>query len=426
MTAAASRLRRFAACLLVVGACAAAKAAEPTSSSTHALASENSAARDADEAHPISDMVEELQKIQVRMATGDKTAYALQGEKLRAIGAAIAGAKPDVWKKKSETDAAAAYVLSGGQPTIIARLLESNAVPKSEDNLLRGALAYAAGRAQDAIVLLGEIDPRSVSLRLGAQLAYARSVLVTAKSPDQAIQLLDLARLLAPGTLVEEAALRREILVTGDRHYADRMIFLSRQYVSRFRNSIYAETFIQGLATASVRYGLIDDVASLRKFETLLGLLTAEQRRAFLLTIAREQTINGKFEVAGAAAHDALPELAAGSADETRARLYAATARFMGENYEAGVSELTALDRTHLSRADQSLLLAALHVAAHLRDSPSDAEFAEIDHEVEVAIARSPTPVDPNPNDPVGVTIHHTELALQHANELLRRSEKSR
>ena len=203
------------------------------------------------------------------------------------------------------------------------------------------------------------------------------------------------------------------------------MIFLSRQYVSQFPNSIYAENFIQGLATASVRYGLIDDIANLRKFETLLGLLTAEQRHAFLLTIARDQTINGKFEVAGATAHDALPELTARSADETRARFYAAAARLMGEDYEAGVSELTALDRTQLSRADQSLLLAVLHVAAHLRDSPSDAEFAEADHEVEVAIARSPTPVDPNPKDPVGVTIHRTELALQHADELLRRSEKS-
>ena len=211
--------------------------------------------------------------------------------------------------------------------------------------------------------LLGEIDPRSVSLRLGAQLAYARSVLVTAKSPDQAIELLDLARLLAPGTLVEEAALRREILITGDLHYADRMIFLSRQYVSRFRNSIYAENFIQGLAAASVRYGLIDDIANLRKFETLLGLVTAEQRHAFLLTIARDQTINGKFEVAGAAAHDALSEIASGSPDETRARFYAAAARLMGEDYEAGMSELKALDRTQLSRADQSLLLAVLHVA---------------------------------------------------------------
>ena len=425
MKAAASRFSRLAACLLLVDAFASARAEGPTPPTAHATASETSTAREVDEPHPISDMVEELQKIQVRMATGDKTAYGLQNEKLRAIAAAIAAAKPDVWKKKSETDAAAAYVLGGGQPAVLTRLMESNAAPKSEDALLRGALAYAAGRGQDAIELLGQIDPRSVSLRLGAQLAYARSVLVTAKSPDQAIELLDLARLLAPGTLVEEAALRREILITGDHHYADRMIFLSRQYVSRFHNSIYAENFIQGLATASVRYGLIDDIANLRKFETLLGLVTAEQRHAFLLTIARDQTINGKFEVAGAAAHDALSELAPGSPDETRARFYAAASRFMGEDYEAGISELKALDRTQLSRADQSLLLAVLHVASHLRDPPSDAEFAEADREVKIAIARSPTPVEPNPKDPVGITIRRTEAALQNSDELLRQSEKT-
>ena len=151
MKAAASRLRRFAACLLLVDAFASARAEGPTSPTAHATASEASAAREVDEPHPISDMVEDLQKIQVRMATGDKTAYACKTRSYAPSRAAIAAAKPDVWKKKSETDAAAAYVLGGGQPSVIARLMESNAVPKSEGALLRGALAYAAGRGQDAI-----------------------------------------------------------------------------------------------------------------------------------------------------------------------------------------------------------------------------------------------------------------------------------
>ena len=97
----------------------------------------------------------------------------------------------------------------------------------------------------------------------------------------------------------------------------------------------------------------------------------------------------------------------------------------MGEDYEAGISELKALDRTQLSRADQSLLLAVLHVASHLRDPPSDAEFAEADREVKIAIARSPTPVEPNPKDPVGITIRRTEAALQNSDELLRQSGKN-
>ncbi len=45
----------------------------------------------------ISDMADELQRIQTRIAQGDKSAYAAQLAQLKAIGAAIAAAKPDTW-----------------------------------------------------------------------------------------------------------------------------------------------------------------------------------------------------------------------------------------------------------------------------------------------------------------------------------------
>ena len=42
----------------------------------------------------ISDMADDLQRIQFRMAQGDKSAYPAQLKQLKAIGAAIASAKP--------------------------------------------------------------------------------------------------------------------------------------------------------------------------------------------------------------------------------------------------------------------------------------------------------------------------------------------
>lgn len=374
--------------------------------------------------NPISDLLIELQLIQVRMANGDKTAYAQQNQKLRAIAEAIAAASPDNWKSKGEIDAAAAYVLSGGQPSTVSRLLESGSIPKGQDQLVRGALAYAAGRSLDAETLLNDIDPRSVSLRLGAQLAYARSVLATTRDPPKAIELLDMARLLAPGTLVEEAALRREILIAGDQHNGDRMIFLSHQYVARFPKSIFADNFIQGLAAASVRFALVEDVPTLRKFEALLGLVAPDTRRGFLLTIARDQTVSGKYEVAGEAARDALAEHPPVAADEARARLYLAAAQVLGDDYAAGLARLKAIDKTNLPAADQPLLAAVLFVATHLLDTPSDQDFIEADRESRVAAARSPARIDASPKDPAGVTIRDAELTLQRVDDLISRIGK--
>jgi len=377
----------------------------------------------ADQDVKISSMVADLQRIQVEMAMGDKAAYARQIDRLHAIGEAIDAAPADVWKDKNETDSAATFVLSGGPVRPIARLLQSGAVPDSEFSLLRGALAYASGREREAFSLLEGIDPKSASLRLGGQLAYAQSVLVTGKDPHLAIQLLDLARLLAPGSLVEEAALRREILVTGDQRDRDRVIFLARQYVTRFPHSIYAENFIQGLSQTSVRYGLVNSLTDLAKFDALLTLVTPEQRREFLLTLARAQTIGGRYEVAGAAADQILGDLPPGAPEEPRAQFYQAAAKILSPEYEAGVAQLKSIDRARLGRADQRLYGAVVYVAAHLRDLPDESAYRDAAREDDVAAARSPIAANDHSRDPVGATIQSAEALLKSSDELIRQSE---
>jgi chemotaxis protein MotC len=323
----------------------------------------------------ISQAIGDLQRLQARMSQGDKAAYPLQRDRLRAIGALILAAKPETWKDKAETDAAAIYVLSGGPATVLSQLLDKNVVPAAEGPLLRGAAAYASGRLSEAETLLGGLDPTQASLKLAGQLAFAQSVLKTQSDPRRAIALLDLARLTAPGTLVEEAALRREILMLGEQRDGDRIVFLSRQYVSRFGRSIYADNFIQGLAAATIRFGLIDDIPGLEKFRPLLSTVTADERRGFMLAIARAQILNGKTEVASVAAREALRDAVAGTADEARARLFSGSAQIVTSDYDGGVAKLKSVDRSRLGKADQGLLDAAMYVAARLRD-PSPSTFA--------------------------------------------------
>ena len=61
-------------------------------------------------AQTISDLTSDLQNLQARIAAGDKAAYASQAERISAVGAAIAAAKPEVWQSKRETDSAVIYL----------------------------------------------------------------------------------------------------------------------------------------------------------------------------------------------------------------------------------------------------------------------------------------------------------------------------
>jgi chemotaxis protein MotC len=356
-------------------------------------------------AQTISDLTSDLQNLQVRIAAGDKAAYASQAERISAVGAAIVAAKPEVWQSKHETDAAVIYLFSGGQPRDIVRLIESGAVPPSEIPLLRGALAYVLGNEAEAEKRLSGIDARRLPLRLAGPMAFAQSVIETSRDSAKAIELLDLARLLAPGTLVEEAALRREVMLEADQHEVERLARLARQYASRFGSSVYAEAFLQTLAGALAQSGAIDNPENFSKFRGFFAALAPDARRGFLLGLARAAILNGRFEVASMAATAALDGVPPDTVEEARGKLYEAMARILTPNYDAALAELQSVAQTRLDRHDQELLAAARGVAAFLREPP--ASSAEPPPAADVAAMASA-----NPNDAVAQTIVLAEAAL--------------
>ena len=355
-------------------------------------------------AQTISDLTLDLQNLQARIAAGDKAAYASQAERISAVGAAIVAAKPEIWQSKRETDAAVIYLLSGGQPRDIVQLVESGAVPASEIPLMRGSLAYVLGNEAEAEKRLSGFDARRLPLRLAGPMAFAQSVIETGHDSAKAIELLDLARLLAPGTLVEEAALRREVMLEADRHNVERVAMLARQYASRFGASVYAESFLQTLAGALAQTGAIDSAANFDKFHAFFAALAPDTRRGFLLGLARAAILSGQLEVAATAAAAALDGVAPDSVEAARGKLYQAMARILTPDYDAGVAELQSVAQARLDRHDQELLAAARGVATFMRESPaSPAEPPPADT---AAMANA------NPNDAVAQTIVLAEAAL--------------
>jgi chemotaxis protein MotC len=365
----------------------------------------------ADSAH-VSDLVDELRQIQLKIAQGDKAAYPAQLNQLKTIGAAIGIASPETWKNKREADSLVIYILSGGSLADVGLLLKGEAVIESERSLARGALAYVTNHEADAIALLEEMNLTALDARLAGEVAFARSVLETKRDAKAAVDLLDWARLLAPGGLVEEAALRREIALLAEAKDMSRLAVLTRQYVTRFAASLYAADFLRDLAGAVARLGLADDPANYKLLSSAAAALPPDGRREFLLNLAKSGVVSGRFVAAASAASEALESSKADSPEAMRARLYLAASRLFSDAYDAAIADLRALPAAKLDRADAGLLAAARRVAAELRIVPDQSVF-----NMENAVALPDTDKS-KPSGPA-LTIAQAKEALQRTSSLV-------
>jgi chemotaxis protein MotC len=364
----------------------------------------------ADSAH-VSGLVDELRGVQLRIAQGDKAAYAAQLSQLKTIGAAIASASPETWKNKREADSLVIYILSGGSLANVEPLLKGDELIESEQSLARGALAYVTNHEANAIALLNETDLTTLDARLAGEVAFARSVLETKRDAKAAVDLLDWARLVEPGGLVEEAALRREIALLAEAKDASRLATLTRQYVTRFAASLYAADFFRDLAGAVARLGLADDSANYKLLSSAVATLSTDERREFLLTLAKSGVVSAHFVAAASAATEALESSKADSPEAMRARLYLAASRLFSDAYDAAIADLKTLSASNLDRADASLLAAVRRVAAELRIAPDIGVF-----NTENAVALPDADKD-KPSGPA-LTIAQAQAALQRTSSL--------
>jgi chemotaxis protein MotC len=319
----------------------------------------------------LSDMADDLQRLQVQVAHGDRAAYAAQLKLLKKIGAAIEAAKPETWKDEREADSLVIYILSGGSLAEVASLVKDGFMVETARSLTRGAIAYVTSHETDALAFLAGADLSALDPRLAGQVAFARSVLETRRDPRAAVALLDWARLLAPGGLVEEAALRREIRLLAEARDARRAAMLTRQYSTRFAASLYAADFFRGLAKMVGRLGLADDPADFRLLSNAVAALPSDGRRDFLLTLAETAVVYARFTAASAAASEALQISRPDSANEARARLYLDAGRILSGGYDAAITDLRGLAGSRFDRSDAGLLASVRSVAAQLRVAPA-------------------------------------------------------
>lgn len=309
-----------------------------------------------------------LQDVENRVAEGDPAAYRDMPTLARAIAQRFVDLPPKTWADARNARALVLYLLSGGNSAVGRRVLNEHTAAPSEVPLAKGAIAYLEGidcAERDALL---DADPRRLDVALGAQVAYVQSTLLLKYDRASAIGKLDLARLLAPGGLVDEAALRREASLLSETTQFDKFAELARQYWSRFRRSPYADNFLRQFVVDVERVSVRIKVEQWAPLDEFMDSLAVDRRRSFYLAMAQTAAASNNSAFADFAARRALALAAPDGVERQRALLYRAAVDVAVA--PANGELLREIDRAKLPRTDQPLYDAVAMVAARIVRAP--------------------------------------------------------
>ncbi len=319
---------------------------------------------------PPYQLVRSLHALQDQIVLGNRAARAAVAALSADLATRLLSYNSSVWREPRNVRAVVTYVLSGGSARVAQAVLSSGKCAPQEKPLVEAALAYSEGRAARARTLLADIDPRTLEPIVGGHIALIEAALVVEKDPEKAVELLDLARVLAPGTLVEEAALRREIFLINATGDFDRFISLSGDYIRRFQNSTYADNFREHFSDAVARLDISGDSTEFQQIDDTLSSLGPSDQLKIYLMIARSSILLGKIPAAEFAAARAEGLADADSIEICRAKLYDGAAEIFTPSYQRGEGLLDSLNVGRLSREESTLKDAALSVSKQIHEWP--------------------------------------------------------
>jgi len=317
-----------------------------------------------------------LQAAQDALASGYMGALAMQSQILSELGAQLAHAEMDFFKSPQNFYILLLYLVHGGNPEHVRHITE-NPPPAEIDRLLVDAvLAYAQSREGDFHAALGgkDIDDRTWPTALRASLYLALTPYIARKDPVLADARLDYVRLVAPGSLYEEAALRRQVKIAAILGNKAKMALLIRHYAARFPKSPYMRDFWAEVADA---LSLSKEMLLEDEITMLLAEMPTKLRYHTRLRLARLNLIEAKLEQANAHARAAQALASAQGFDDSLAHFYQLATLVATTKAASALEGLQAIKIESLPEQDQALAIAARNVAEAIALQPTDIDHHE-------------------------------------------------
>ena len=313
-------------------------------------------------------MIRSLQFVQDTVVLGDHSAMEMQRFLLTTIDDRLRTADPSIFDDPRNVDAALVYAMSGGNPETLDILLRKNVAGHFDSRLTDTLSNYLGGRGSQSVKSLAEIFPEYKQSRVGPYLALVSANSVIRKDPKLALSYFDWARLVAPGTIVEEAALRRSIFIASEAGWIDKSMAYANRYARRYLRSPYASQFADLFVKLAVDHF---DVLKQEDILEVLSFMDVPRQREVYLRMARLAAISGKNKLASLAAERAQILSGDGeSVPKVLADLYSGLASVPSGDVAAAMQEIVAIPDDKLSVKDRALKEAARAVAEEVLRRP--------------------------------------------------------
>lgn len=327
-----------------------------------------------------------LSALQERIAHGEEAAVALQNAVVIEIANELKTYPPDVWKDVRNRQALIKFALSGGDPGRLRMVLGQKLFTENELPLAQAAYAYAEGNRSVVLRLLDKVDVYELPPSLAGHVALVKAIVVGNTDLARVVRLCDDARLLSPGTLVEETALRLAIEATITQGDHAKFEALTLRYFRRFPRSPFLAAVIKPVALTIADSGYSEREGGARWIGAVVQYLDPNKLVAFYTALADAGLRHSKLATTVHAARMAQKYVRKGSTEEAWALAYEGGALVIGGDRAEGLARLAAAESISANPSVQELIAAARAVVKLIIAQPAMLP------PVEAPIAAAPPP----------------------------------
>lgn len=320
---------------------------------------------------PPAKILRSLQFVQDSVVMGDHSAREMQKYLLETIDTTLRTADASIFEDSRNADAALAYIMSGGNPQTLDYLVARDVQGHFDSRVINILQKYFNGRGVQVEKIITDILPEYRNGVLGPYLMLIAGNIAVTRDPAASLVFFDDARLTAPGTIIEEAALRRSIIAMIQAKQPDKTLQYVRKYAVRFLHSPYASQF----ADLFVGF-VVESFGSVSKENVveIADLMDPERAEEIYLRIARQASLRGQVELARFATDEA-EELTSKTGDTSRmplSKLYSGLAGVPSDAVHSATDTLASIPNDELSPRDIALRDAAKTIAEQIVRVPAD------------------------------------------------------